>query len=473
MAVVLALQSTPARAQSLIVPLTGNRSRTIAPASLFHTLFSDFFSERDGTTYVQTGDIPAMWLRDSSAQTIPYVRFISAYPILSVRFLGVIERNARNIATDPYANAFTADYHIWERKWEADSPAWPVLLAWIFRRQSSTRALFTQAFHHALRTSVDTWRCEQLHATCSRYHLHLQDEPFNRDTGMVWTAYRPSDDEVRYHFNIPQEAIVAIALQAVAALAIDGYGDHNLANEARSMAGEIERGIQLYGRVWRPELGGWVYAYETDGLGNQLLADDANLPNLTSLPYLGWSSATDPVYLNTRGLALSSANPWYYRGTYASGLGSEHTPAGYVWPLGIIARALTATSSRETSASITTLAETDSRDGLIHESFDANAYWVFTRAEFGWANALGAELLFRSLAGFSATPFTTDGTIISPFEHLSPTPTLVSPMVQIYNASLLYGALNQLLIEANGRTILPGAPGIVMNQSAGSVRHKR
>jgi len=473
LAVVLALSGVPARAQTLIVPLTGHRARTIAPASLFHTLFSDFFSERDGTTYVQTGDIPAMWLRDSSAQTIPYVRFISAYPILCARFLGVIERNTRNVRVDPYANAFTADYRTWERKWEADSLAWPVLLAWVFRKQVSTRALFTPAFHRALRTSVDTWRCEQLHAQCSRYHTQFADEPFNPDTGMVWTAYRPSDDAVRYHFNIPQEAIVAIALHAVAALATDGYNDRNLANEATSMAAEIERGIELYGRVWRPQLGGWVYVYETNGLGNQLLADDANIPNLTSLPYLGWSSATDPAYLNTRGIALSTANPWYFRGIYASGLGSEHTPPGYVWPLGIIARALTATSSGETAESITTLAETDSRDGLMHESFDANAYSVFTREEFGWANALYAELLFRSLAGFSATPFTPDGTIVSPFERLSSTPTLVAPIVQIYNTSMLYGALNQLLIEANGRTIVPGAPEMVMSRSAGSVRYRR
>jgi len=430
-------------------------------------------TEPDGTTFVSTGDINAEWLRDSSAVLMPYIGLASTDSYVRNMLRGAIARQAKYILIDPYANAFTADYRIWERKWEADSLAWPVLLAWVFRQQSSSRALFTPAFHRALRTSVDTWRCEQLHASCSRYHVYVQDEPFNHDTGMVWTGYRPSDDAVRYHFNIPQEAIVAIALQAVAALAVDGYNDRNLANEARSMAAEIERGIQIYGRVWRPDLGGWVYAYETDGLGNRLLTDDANLPNLTALPYLGWSSATDPVYLNTRGLALSAANPWYFRGIYASGLGSEHTPAGYVWPLGIIARALTATSSRETAASITTLAETDSRDGLIHESFDANAYWVFTRAEFGWANALYAELLFRSLAGFSATPYTTDGTIVSPFEHLSSTPTLVAPIVQIYNASLLYGALNQLLIEANGRTIVPGAPAMVMNQSAGSARHTR
>ncbi len=469
--VVLALSTPPARSQSLIVPLTGHRARSIEPASLFHTLFSDFFSERDGTTYVQTGDIPAMWLRDSSAQTIPYVRFVSGYPILAVRLLGVIERNARNVAADPHANAFTANYHVWERKWEADSPAWPVLLAWIFQQQAGTRALFTAAFHRELRTSVDTWRCEQLHARCSSYHADLPVETSNPDTGMVWTAYRPSDDAVRYHFNIPQEAIVAIALRAVAVLAVEGYNDRNLANEANSMASQIEDGVELYGRAWRPELGGWVYAYETDGYGAQLFADDANIPDLTALPYIGWCSATDPVYLDTRGLTLSSANPWYYKGIYASGLGSEHTPPGYVWPLGIVGRALTATSSKEVAASVTTLAETDSKDGLIHESFNAGAYWAFTRAEFGWANALYAELLFRTLAGFSAMPFTTTGTPVLPFEPLSSTPIIViEPILQLDNTTLIYAALNQLLVEARGRTIVPGAPGMVMSRSAGSAR---
>jgi meiotically up-regulated gene 157 (Mug157) protein len=472
--VVLALCTQPARPQSLFVPLTGHRASTIEPASLFHTLFSDFFSERDSTTYVQTGDIPAMWLRDSSAQTIPYLRFVNGYPILSVRLLGVIERDARNISVDAYANAFTADYSVWERKWEADSPAWPILLAWMFRQQTGSRALFTPALHRALRTSVDTWRCEQLHATCSRYHSELPSQGSNPDTGMIWTAYRPSDDAVRYHFNIPQEAIAAIALRAAAVLAVDGYRDFNLANEANAMASQVENGIQLYGRAWRPELGGWVYVYETDGNGAQLLADDANIPNLTALPYLGWCSSSDPAYLHTRALALSSANPWYYRGIYASALGSEHTPPRYVWPLGIIGRALTATSSQEIAASVTTLAETDSKDGLIHESFNADAYWVFTRAEFGWANALYAELLFRTLAGFSSTPFTTGDVPVEPFQTLSSTPAIVTlPILQLYNTTQVYAALSRLLIEANGRTIVPGAPGMLMRRSAGTVRHKR
>ncbi|HKU68411.1 MAG TPA: glycoside hydrolase family 125 protein [Candidatus Baltobacteraceae bacterium] len=447
----------PAQAQPLSIPLTGHRVRPIQSQSLFHTLFSDFYSENDNTTYVQTGDIPAMWLRDSSAQTLPYVRFARAYPILAVRFAGVVERNAKNVDVDPYANAYRSDYRVWERKWEAGSLAWPVLLAWVYRQETQQRMLYTPALHKAMRKIVDTWRCEQLHAQCSRYTFPGVDlnKAYNTNTGMIWSAFRPSDDATTYPFNIPQQAIAAIALQDIARLAVDGYGDRDLANEATSMATQVALGVMRYGRVWNSSYGGWVYVYETDGLGHDLYVDDANVPNLVSLAYLGWCSSDDPAYLNTRAYALSPRNPYYFRGVYAQGLGSPHTPDGFVWPLGIIARALTATSSLETAAGITTLAETDSNDGLIHESFWPDGYWLFTRAYFGWANALYAELLFRSVAGFPGTQFTAYGTPVLADQTLAQTPVLTPPLVQIHDTAMLYRALGELLDRANGHTIIP------------------
>jgi meiotically up-regulated gene 157 (Mug157) protein len=331
------------------------------------------------------------------------------------------------------------------------------MLAWTYWKTTGYGNIFTPQLHAALRKIVGTWRCEQLHAKCSRYNWpepQYTSDAYNANTGMVWTAFRPSDDPVEYHFNIPQEAIIAIGLQETAQLAIAGYRDGDLANEANSMALQVATGVLTYGRVWDSQSGGWMYVYETDGLGHSVLMDDANIPNLTSLPYLGWSSAYDPVYLNTRAYALSNRNPWYFRGTYAQGLGSPHTPQGFVWPLGIIARALTATSSLETSASITTLAETDSEQGLIHESFDPNAYWVYTRAFFGWGNALYAELLFRSVAGFTAVPFPPNGTAVA-FQRVTPTPTLTNRFTQLQNATILYATLADLLEEAGGKSIIP------------------
>lgn len=442
-------------AQTLIVPLTGNRSRGVNAESLFHTLFRDFFPEDDGTTYVQTGDIPAMWLRDSSAQTIPYIRFQRAFPVLQRRFRGVIERNARAINLDPYANAFEANYSIWERKWEVDSLAWPVLLASVYIRETGDRRAYTPELHVALRRVVYTFGCEQHHSTCSTYKYGRRmytDDHYNEATNLIWCAFRPSDDAVQYRFNIPQNIIAAIALRNIHDLAIDGYGDYQLAAKARAVEESVMQGVLRYGLVYDTVSRHWMYAYETDGYGRYNLMDDANVPNLTTLPYLDWSSAYDPVYKATRRFTLSSRNPWYFRGRYASGLGSPHTPYGNVWPLGIIGAAITSTNAASIDEEITTLAETDSEQGMIHESFYPDGYWRFTRQEFGWANALYAELIFRTVAGLPGTPFVRTG-VMMPFERRTATPSLVNHVVALENAGILYSALQRLLFEGRDAAI--------------------
>jgi meiotically up-regulated gene 157 (Mug157) protein len=441
----------PAGAQNLIaLPLTGSRIHTADPRTLFHTLFSDFSTMRDGTTYVQTGDIPAMWLRDSSAQTIPYIRFQLYCSSLRAKFAGVIERNARNIVTDPYANAFTPTYGVWERKWEIDSLSWPVVLAFVYWDETHDRTVFTPALHRALSAVVSTYACEQRHATCSRYRYPsrvVTHNSYNPNTGMIWGGFRPSDDAVAYRFNIPQNAFAVVALHALAALASDGYRDERLSARALALAGQVYVGVERYGRFYNAERHVWMYPYETDGNGNNALLDDANIPNLTTLPYIGWSSSFDPTYLGTRAFTLSTANPYFFKGTYAEGLGSPHTPDRFIWPLGIIGRALTSTSAAEVSESITVLAETDSEDGLIHESFYADGYWRFTRADFGWANALYADLLFRSVEGMRAVPFTPGGRAIQPFQRASGTPTLGNAISQIQNQGAILRALTDLLAE--------------------------
>jgi uncharacterized protein len=449
---VFAWHVPPAASETLVVPLTGKRVRDIATEQLFHTLLHDFFPEDDATTYVQTGDIPAMWLRDSSAQTIPYIRYQKAYPVLRARFAGVIERNARNILTDPYANALDADYHVWERKWEVDSLAWPVVLASIYWRSTGDSTVFTADLHRALRSIVSTYQCEEQHRACHRYRYPYRvytDDAYTRGTGMIWGAFRPSDDPVQYRFNIPQNAMAVVALRDIVGLARDGYHDPGLAREAQAMGARIQDGIERYGKIYDSRRHAWMYVYETDGMQHYNLMDDANIPNLTTLPYIDWCSSFDPTYLATRNFALSMDNPFYFSGRYAQGLGSPHTPYGYVWPLGIIGRALTATSSVEVASAITTLAETDGESGLIHESFYPGGYWRYTRPEFGWANALGAELFFRSLAGEAGTQFAWSGPVL-PFQRRSRTPTLVPLFTQIENAGELNATLGRLLHVTGG-----------------------
>lgn len=400
---------------------------------------------------MQTGDIPAMWLRDSSAQTIPYSRFANYYPILRSRVAGVIERNARAIDLDVYANAFQASYHTWERKWEVDSIAWPVLLATTYLHETKDNSIFTPEFHVALVQIAHTFDCEQHHATCSLYRYPYPvytNDHYNRDAGLIWCAFRPSDDPVQFRYNIPQNMLAVVALREIEYLATYGYGDTSLAQRAQATEQRLVTAILHYGVVYDEGLGAWTYAYEVDGFGRYTLMDDANVPNLTGMPGMDWSSPYDPVYLTTRSWTLSTRNPWYFQGRYAQGLGSPHTPHDFVWPLGIITRALTSTSSSEIRASITTLAETDSEAGMIHESFYADGYWRYTRQEFGWANALYADLLFRTVAGFRSPSFVSDG-VIMPFQARSELPQMVPPIVEIDNTADIIGTLGRLLQQGS------------------------
>ncbi|HXM17943.1 MAG TPA: glycoside hydrolase family 125 protein [Candidatus Tumulicola sp.] len=421
----------------------------IPTVTLFHTLARDFFRQDDGTMYVQTGDIPAMWLRDSSAQTIPYVRFIPAVTRLGSLIRAVIERNAKNVLKNPRANAFTVGYQIWEEKWEVDSLAYPVTLAWTYWKQTHDRRVFTRKLHWALAHTVSTFACEQQHRRCSQYTSRFLDNHGRgadyADTGMIWSAFRPSDDPVRYPFNIPQQMLAEVALRELAELAVTGYGDLDLAAKARALAGQVRAGIDRNGVVYDFRYG-WLYAYEVDGRGNVELMDDANVPNLVSAPYLGYVSKEDPVYNNTRRFALSSDNPYYYRGRYAEGLGSPHTRTGWVWPLGIIARGLTAPTPKEVSDTIGQVHLSNPTDELIHESFDPNDPSQFTRTEFGWGNAMFAELIFRSATVLPLNP-------LPPLEEISilplerRTPRVVDDAQALLNAYAIQATLLRLLQE--------------------------
>lgn len=438
----------PAGAQTLNIPLESG-SRPIQTETLFHELFADFFKESDGTTYVQTGDIPAMWLRDSAAQTIPYVRFVTAYSSLRVPFAGVIARDAKNILTDPYAEAFSADYHVWERKWEIDSLAWPVLLVFVYYTNTRDRSIFTPTLHRAMETIVATLECEQRHASCSRYQWPdavPTHDAYNPDTGMVWSAFRPSDDPVTYRFNVPQNAMAVVAMHLLAHFARQAFRDEPLAQRATELGRRIQAGLLRYGKVYSKKYG-WMYVYETDGYGHDNLMDDANIPNLTALPWYAWCSAQDTVYLNTRRFTLSADDPYYYTGKYATGLGSPHTPAGWVWPLGIIGAALSTTQRADIVSAIDMLDRSDTLDGLMHESVNPNDPTQFTRPEFGWANAFWADLLFRTVAGYPATPIGLR-TTATPAERQSEIPAITPPLTQVSDRAEIVRTLGRLLAQA-------------------------
>jgi len=335
-----------------------------------------FFKAPDSTTYVSTGDIDAMWLRDSSVQSMSLF-----YNRALVR--GVIARQERLIALDPYANAFHRDYSIAEQKFELDSLCYPVRLADRYVQATGDNSIFDQRFYGELQIILHTMIVEQHHIDRSRYHRN--EHPIKEGIGLVWSAYRPSDDRQVYNYNIPENMFAATTLHTMAGFLRRYYHDDRGANKAELAAERIQQAIEDKG-IFNTHRGK-IYAYEIDGLGHAKFMDDANVPSLLSMPLLGYPYDRG-AYTRTRQFILSSANPYYFRGHFGSGVGSPHTPAGFVWPMSLIVQYRTSENGNEKDRIRQELALSAAGDGALHESFNVNDPRRYTRPKFGWVNAL-------------------------------------------------------------------------------------
>ncbi len=380
-----------------------------------NTLETTVQTLRPGDTFVITGDIEAMWLRDSTVQVLHYIRFCDE-PAVAALVEGLLARQAACILIDPYANAFNREDNgrawskdrpaasgwVWERKYEIDSLCYPLLLAWRYYRQTGRLTFLTEDFHRAIRAIVEVFSTEQ-HRETSSYWFERDNCPPSDTlpfsgrgapvgyTGMIWSGFRPSDDACVYGYLVPANLFAAQVLPYAAEFA-DQLGDAALSARARQLAAQVKAGVEQYALVDEPGFG-TIYAYEVDGLGNRLLMDDANVPSLLALPWLGACSREEPLYLRTRAFALSPANSCWGEGRYARGVGSKHTAPGYVWPIALCVQALTSRDNAEAAALLRMLLDTHAGTGLMHESFDPDAPERYTRAWFAWANSMFGEML--------------------------------------------------------------------------------
>jgi len=373
-------------------------------------------------TYLVTGDIDAMWLRDSAAQVWPYLPLMKNDSNLQQLVAGVINRQTRCILKDPYANGFYKDDSkvsrwksdltdmkpgIHERKWELDSLCYPLRLAYHYWKASNDRAPLDATWRNAILLTLQTFREQQRKTGPGPYRFQRRTEvpgdtlagggygPPAKPVGLIYSMFRPSDDATVFPFLVPSNYFAVVSLRQAAELLTQIHHDQETANQCRALADEVEAALREYAVVMHEKYGR-ILPYEIDGFGNSYCLDDPGYPSLLSLPYLDAVGPGDPLYLNTRRFVLSDSNPYYVIGKAASGPGGPHVGRDMVWPLGLIMQALTSTDDQEVRQCLVTLQKTHAGKGFIHEAFNKDDSDAFTRPWFAWANSLFGELILKS-----------------------------------------------------------------------------
>ena len=375
----------------------------------------------DGSTYVITGDIPAMWLRDSVAQIRPYLMLAKEDQEIGDLIAGLVKRQFLYINIDPYANAFNEEANgncwekdetemgpwIWERKYEIDSLCYPVQLAYLFWKNTGRVDHLDADFVQGVRKILDVFETEMYHEEKSSYRFVRRNSFFtdtlSRDgkgalvksgVGLIWSGFRPSDDACVYGYLIPSNMFAVVILEYISELSKIVPELKELGEKAAQMAKMVRAAIEEYGVTVVGGVGK-AYAYEVDGFGQYHFMDDANVPSLLSMEYLGYEPMDQKVAENTRKVILSEINPYYYRGERAKGIGSPHTPVEYIWHISMAVEGLTAKSKEEKYEVIQRMIATDGGTGLMHEGFHVDDPTKYTREWFSWANAMFCELVLQ------------------------------------------------------------------------------
>lgn len=374
-------------------------------------------------TFVFTGDIHAMWGRDSAAQVYPYVRYAKEDPFLRKMIAGVLLRQFRNIIFDPYANAFNRfpvasgewmkDYtemkpELHERKYEIDSLCYPLRLAYEYWKVTGDDSIFGEEWIHVIQKVLQTFREQQRKEGIGPYKFARMTTRASDTTlcdGMGWpvkpcgliaSVFRPSDDATTFLFLIPSNFMAVTSLNKAAEMLSVINQRADLATQCRELASEVQQALQQYSVYNHPKYGK-IYAYEVDGFGNQLLMDDANVPSLLSMPYLGDIDVNDFIYQNTRRFIWSQDNPFFFRGVAGEGIGGPHIGYDMPWPMSIMMRAFTSQDDEEIKTCIEMLMNTDAGTGMIHEAFHKDNADKYSRPWFAWQNTLFGELILKLL----------------------------------------------------------------------------
>ncbi len=379
-----------------------------------------YTSNGDDDTFVYTGDIPAMWLRDSGAQVWPYLKLANKDEKLRRLVRGTILRQFLCITIDPYANAFNREAsgagwqkdgtemnpNVYERKYEIDSLCYPIRLAYEYWKVTGDASIFGERWMKAIKNVLLTFKQQQRKDNVGPYRfLRVTDRAYDtapwggygaptKPVGLIVSMFRPSDDATTLPYLVPSNFMAVSNLKKAAEILRSVNHEDALAKDCEALAAEVHDALMKYAVVDHPKYGK-IYAFEVDGFGNHLLMDDANVPSLLAMGYLGDVSLDDPIYQNTRRFVWSHDNPWFFSGKAGEGIGGPHIGRDMAWPMSIMMKAFTSKDDKEISTCMKMLLTTDDNTGMMHESFDVNNASHYTRAWFAWQNTLFGELVLH------------------------------------------------------------------------------
>lgn len=393
------------------------------PNTLDTTVYPRKDEDGKDDTFVYTGDIHAMWLRDSGAQVYPYVQLANSDPELKGLLAGVIRRQFKCINIDPYANAFIdpndpTPNHQWmsdktdmklalhERKYEIDSLCYPIRLAYHYWKTTGDTSIFDEHWLSAITNILKTFKEQQRKDGIGPYRFQRQTErqldtvsndgkghPVN-PVGLICSFFRPSDDATQFLFLVPSNFFAVSSLRKAAEILTEVNGNTAQAKECLDLAKEVEDALKKYAIYKHPKYGK-IYAFEVDGFGNYYLMDDANVPSLLAMPYLGDVDVKDKIYQNTRKFVWSEDNPYFFKGSAGEGIGGPHIGYDMIWPMSIMMKAFTSQDDEEILECLQMLVDTDAGTGFMHESFHKDNPAKFTRKWFAWQNTLFGELVLK------------------------------------------------------------------------------
>ena len=370
-------------------------------------------------TFVITGDIDAMWLRDSSAQVWPYLPLMKEDKNLQQLIKGVVNCQVKCILKDPYANAFYKDENkisewkddkttmkpgVHERKWEIDSLCYPIRLAYGYWKETGDTSLFDEDWKQAMQLVIKTFKEQQRLNDKGPYKF--QRETTNptdsvplggygypsKKIGLIHSMFRPSDDATVFPFNIPGNIFAVQSLYCIDEIFVKI--NFNAEENIKAFATTIEKAYKKYALFKHPVYG-QIMPFEINGLDSFNIMDDSNVPSLLSLGYLDETWMNIPLYQSTRKFALSSDNPFFFKGIAAEGIGGPHVGMDYIWPMSITMQGLTSRDDKEIKMCLDMLQQTHAGAGFMHEAFHKDDAGKFTRKWFAWANTLFGEFVWK------------------------------------------------------------------------------